>query len=48
LIKNLEEFNWESFEVWLDSISSNLIGCEDRESRGGAPLEDEEIESSES
>jgi len=44
----LEEFNWESFEVWLDSISANLIACQDRESCGGAPLGDEEIESSES
>jgi len=45
LTKNLDEFNWESFEVWLDSISANLIACQDRESRGGAPLGDEEIES---
>jgi len=47
LIKNLEEFKWESFKVWLDSISANLIACQDRES-GGAPLGDEEMESSKS
>jgi len=44
----LEEFNWESFEVWLDFISANLIACQDRESRGGVPPSDEVIESSKS
>jgi len=48
LTKNLEEFNCESFEVWLDFISSTLIACQDRELRGGTPLGDEETESSES
>ena len=37
LTQNLEDFNWESFEVWLDFISSTLIACQDRELHGGAP-----------
>ena len=48
LTKNLEEFNWESFEVWPDFISVDLIACQDRESRGCVPPGDEAIESSES
>jgi len=48
LTKNLEEFNWESFEVWLNSISASLIACQDKESRGGASLGDEKIERSKS
>ena len=39
LTKYLEEFNWESFEVWVDFISSTLIACQDRELCDGTPLE---------
>jgi len=35
LIKNLEDFNGDSFEVSLVFISSTLVACQDRESRGG-------------
>jgi len=48
LTKNLEEFNWESFEVWLDFISADLVACQDKEPRGGAPPRDGAIESSKS
>ena len=48
LTKNLEEFNWDSFKVWLDSISTNLIACQDKESCDGAHPGDEKIESSKS
>jgi len=47
LTKNLEQFKRESFDVWLDSISTNLIASQDRESHDGAPPWDEKIESSE-
>jgi len=48
LTKNLEEFSWESFEVWLDSISASLIAYQDKESRVGASLGGKKVESSKS
>jgi len=48
LTKNLEDFNWESFKVWLNFISSTLIACQNRELRGGTPQGGEEMETSES
>jgi len=48
LTKNLEEFNWESFELWLDIINVSLIGSQSRESGIGASFGDEKVKSSES
>ena len=49
LTKSVEEFSWESFELWLDLNSTSLITCQqNREMSIGASLGDERVESSKS